>query len=75
MSLNDTQCPVGLFAVGLSIDVGLLEGGMLGVLSVAIDLQWLVVVQPSRTSLQDRHNGCVGEYCLVLGLNQCMYLS
>ena len=59
----------------MSVDVGLLEGGMLGVLIVAIDLQWLVLVVPSTASLQDLHNGGVGEYCLVVGLNHCLYLS
>ena len=75
MLLNDTQCPVDLCAVALSIGGGLLEGGILGVLRVAIDLQCLLLVVPSTTSLQDLHNGGVGEYCLVFGLNQCVHLS
>ena len=82
MLLNDARCPdwhcgaVGLKTDGgLSIGVGLLKGGMLGVLSVAIDLQWLVLVVPRTTSLQDLHNGGVREYCLVFGLNHCMHLS
>ena len=79
LSLNLTRCLVGCCRCRcFRIEVGLLEGDVgVGVLTVVIDLQWLVlaVVVPSTTSLQDLHIGGVGEYCLVLGLNQCMYLS
>ena len=68
--------------LALSVDMGcvgfclgLLEGDTYGVLTVPIDLHLLALVDPQTMSLQDLHNGCVGEYCLVVGLNQCLYLS